>query len=117
MSYVSTVFTSLPPSAPLLLKLMSPLIPFRINGLFLYNYCYTHTHTPGQPIEIIYCCLYEHMFRADQLVLDNLSGSSSLKKTDSPSLGSHYLPEDLHLEVWPYENVPIHTGMLTDVIM
>lgn len=31
------------------------------------------------------------MLRADQLGLDNLPAGSSLEKTDSPSLSSHYV--------------------------
>jgi hypothetical protein len=32
-------------------------------------------------------------------MLDNVSGESSLEKTDSPFLNSHYLPVVLHLGV------------------
>lgn len=39
------------------------------------------------------------VFRADLLRSDNLSGTSSLEKTDSPSLSSAWLPVVLRLRV------------------
>lgn len=42
---------------------------------------------------------------------DNLSGDSSLHKTDSPSLRNHYLPGALHLGVGLCDVFPIHVNM------
>lgn len=43
-------------------------------------------------------------------------GGSSLGKTDSPSLRSHWLPAALHLGVDSCEISPTHAGMSTDVV-
>lgn len=55
------------------------------------------------------------MFKVDRLGLDNLSGVSSLEKTDLPSLSSHYLPVVLYLMVESRENSPIYISMSTSV--
>lgn len=81
ISYILTVFISvpLPPSpsnpscVPLFLKFMN----------FLFFIIPTHTHTHKKPTESILYCLYVHVFRAAYLELDNLSRSSFLVKTDS----------------------------------
>lgn len=64
--------------------------------IFLY---FTHMHTLTRPT---YSCLYTHVFQTALLLLDNLSESSPLMKTD-PHFNNYSLPIDPHLRVGSYE--------------
>lgn len=62
--------------------------------IFLY-FTYMHTLT----LQIL---AYIHVFQTTHLLLDNLSESSPLKKTD-PHFNNYSLPVDPHLRVGSYE--------------
>lgn len=55
--------------------------------------------------------------RADPLRLDNLSESSYLEKTNSPSLSRHWLSVTLYLGMGSWEISPTYIGVLPNVVM
>lgn len=61
--------------------------------------------------------MYSKFFKADCLGLDNLSGYSSLGKTDFSPLRIYPLLIDLHLGVGSGKISPVHDGMSAGVVI
>lgn len=74
------------PPRPLLLKPMT-----LISVIFVVIHIYKYNNLLS-PFNVVFM----YMFRANQIGLDNLPGSSSLERNYSPSLRSHWLPVGSH---------------------
>lgn len=77
-----------------------PTSPSQIDSLFFLNYCFIHTHIHMQTYtqryisttcRVYFCCLYVWL-QGWPLCGWQTVRNSSLGKTNSPSLGSHWLP-------------------------
>lgn len=103
ISYISILYISfLPvPQTPLFsLSVKYIIFPIIITCVRACTHIYTCTHSIYSS-PTIYWCLYVHVFWPNCLLLDDLTGDSSLKRTGPPLLSSLCLPVALHLVVGP----------------